>query len=40
MEEEVYKDEFSHTILHNQNVFDSFQKIKKSKVSHNQQLDK
>jgi hypothetical protein len=31
-EEEVYKDEFSHTILHNQNVFDSFQKIKKSQI--------
>jgi len=27
---DTFKDEFSHTLLHNQNVFEEFQKMKES----------
>ena len=31
LSEPVFKDEFSHTLLHNQNVFDQFKKIQQQK---------
>jgi hypothetical protein len=37
LNEEDFKDEFSHTILHNQNVFDEFKQIQKRKAEEEKQ---
>lgn len=38
LNEEDFKDEFSHTILHNQNVFDEFKAIQAKKKADEQKM--
>lgn len=40
LSQEDYKDEFSHTILHNQNVFDEFRAIQAKKKAEEEQKKK
>ena len=40
MNEDDFKDEFSHTILHNQNVFDEFRAIQAKKKADEEQKKK
>jgi len=37
LNEQDFKDEFSHTILHNQNVFDQFRSIQAAKKAEEEQ---
>ena len=40
MNEDDFKDEFSHTILHNQNVFDEFKAIQARKKADEEKKEK
>ena len=40
LNEDDFKDEFSHTILHNQNVFDEFKAIQAKKKAEEEQKEK